>query len=157
MTCQPRPDSRWIVAVAMLLPGCGDGLVPASGVVSLDGGPVAGATVTFIPTGPGIPASGTTDATGRFELAIGSGRQGLPRGRYRVTITKLRVSGPQAGEAQRGAALAAGTSETEATPDGLLQVIEHVLPARYADAATSGLEADVSSADEHEFTLRTDP
>lgn len=153
---QPMP--HLLVAVAVLAAGCGTGLVTVSGTVTLDGSPVAGAKVTFIPTGDGIPASGTTDAAGRYELAIGSGRLGVPPGRYAVTVSKLKVSTLAPGEAKSVAdAATAGEVETESTPDGLVQVIEHVVPRRYADPATSGLEADVTGSGEHAFTLRAAP
>jgi len=153
-----QPISRLLITGATLLTGCGGGLVNVSGRVTLDGSPVAAAKVTFIPTGPGIPASGTTDAAGRYELAIGSGRPGVPRGRYAVTVSKLKVSTLAADEATRVAAAApAGEVETEPSPDGLVQVIEHVVPRSYADPATSGLEADVTGSGEHAFALRAAP
>ena len=152
------PWSRWVMTSVVVLAGCGGGLVPVAGTVTLDGEPVAGAKVTFIPAGPGIPATGTTDATGRYELRIGSGRTGVPRGRYGVTVSKLKVSTITQGEARRVAATAsAGAVETEPTSDGLVQVIEHVVPRRYADPATSGLEVDVISAGEQALALRTNP
>ena len=147
------PRRRWGMMTVVLLAGCGGGLAPVSGTVTLDGEPVAGAKVTFLPAGPGIPATGTTDATGRYELRIGSGRTGVPRGRYGVTVSKLKVSTVTQG----GAHIGTGAVETEPTSDGLVQVIEHVVPRRYADPATSGLEIDVTSAGEHALALRTEP
>lgn len=153
-----QPIPRLLIAAAALSVGCSGGLVNVSGTVTLDGSPVAGAKVTFIPTASGIPASGTTDAAGRYELAIGSGRDGVPRGRYAVTVSKLKVSTLAAGEASRVAAAAPpGAVETEPSPDGLVQVIEHVVPHRYADPATSGLEVSVTGAGEHDFALQTAP
>lgn len=153
-----RPRRRWFMLTVVWLAGCGGGLVPVAGTVTLDGGPVAGAKVTFIPAGPGIPATGTTDATGRYELRIGSGRTGVPRGRYGVTVSKLKVSTITEDEGRRvTAAAAAGAVETEPTSEGLVQVIEHVVPRRYADPATSGLEVDVKSAGEQALALRTEP
>ena len=153
----PR-SRRVLMMMVVVLAGCGSRLVPVAGTVTLDGEPVAGAKVTFIPAGPGIPATGTTDATGRYELRIGSGRTGVPCGRYGVTVSKLKVSTIAQGEARRGTAAAlAGAVETESTSDGLVQVIEHVVPYRYADPATSGLEVDVKSAGEQALALRTNP
>jgi len=153
-----RPARGGILLAAVVLTGCGSGLVPVSGTVTLDGEPVAGAKVSYIPTGPGIPASGTTDAAGRFQLELGSGRRGVPRGRYAVTIVKLAVTTVPANEARRLVAAAPGAGlQTETGPDGLVQVIEHVLPGRYADPATSGIEADVPAAGEQQFALGKDP
>lgn len=152
------PSRRGIVLAAVVLTGCGSGLAPVAGTVTLDGKPVAGARVSFIPTGPGIPATGTTDAAGRFELEVGSGRRGVPRGRYAVTVVKLVVTTVSADEARRLVAAAPeGSLQTETGPDGLVQVIEHVLPGRYADPATSGLAADVPAAGELRLALGKDP
>src|SRR2546423_1205426 len=48
------------------LAGCGRQFVPVEGTVTLDGKPLAGATVAFVPEGPGQPASGFTDNEGVF-------------------------------------------------------------------------------------------
>ena len=60
--------------LAAALPGCNrTDLVPVCGKVTLDGAPLAGATVTFQPRQPGNPEPGIgsyakTDADGRFAL-----------------------------------------------------------------------------------------
>ena len=59
----------WAVLTTL---GCGSktslDTVPVTGIVKLDGTAVEGATVTFVPGGGGKAASGTTDATGRYNL-----------------------------------------------------------------------------------------
>ena len=73
-----------ILAVALAAVGCGGGTANVSGVVTLDGKPVEGATVTFTPDskdGGGVGASyGKTDAQGRFSLRTDVRRQ-VRRGR----------------------------------------------------------------------------
>jgi len=76
--------------------GCGGGaadlpeLVPAGGKVTLDGAPLAGAQVTFVPVGTtrGNDVNGYSDEAGRYELESRHGA-GAPVGEYRVVITKL--------------------------------------------------------------------
>ena len=46
--------------------------IDVTGLVTLDGMPLADAMVVFTPTAGGTPASGKTDDTGRFELANGA-------------------------------------------------------------------------------------
>jgi hypothetical protein len=74
--------------------GCGDeGLVPVEGKVTLDGQPLANATVMFSPlkaTGPG-PFAGTTDAEGRFAMRNpADDRSGAAVGEYMVFITTVK-------------------------------------------------------------------
>jgi hypothetical protein len=80
--------------------GCSDGLPPlgkVGGLVTLDGRPLAGADVFFVPVGGGIQSYGCTDAKGRYRLSY-SGRKGPGAGailgRHRVMIS---AGNPQAG------------------------------------------------------------
>jgi hypothetical protein len=81
-----------LVAVA----GCGTSkFVPVSGKVTLDGKPLAGATVSFEPvTEPGTtplpPGSlGKTDQNGNFTLQATSGENGALVGKHRVVISLI--------------------------------------------------------------------
>jgi hypothetical protein len=86
------------------LVGCGgggpplpSGIVPVTGTVTLDGEPVSGATVTFVPVqmsgggGAGLgAASGLTDSVGKYTLSGYEGRaNGTTPGSYRVKISRL--------------------------------------------------------------------
>lgn len=126
------------------LAGCsGDGLdtYPASGVVTLDGKPVAGAGVLFMPT-DGPTASGTTDEQGRYKLMTGE-LEGAIAGPHRVMITLMKITG------------------IEVTTDGLEGAIdtggikkEYIVPEKYSKIETSGLTAEVSDAkSEYDFAL----
>lgn len=88
--------------VVLLQLGCGskEGSVPVSGVVLLDGQPLADANIVLHPvtaTGPG-PFVATTDSAGKFSLGPTAGPAGsgaLP-GEYRLTITTLKTEpGPE--------------------------------------------------------------
>jgi hypothetical protein len=77
-------------AVALLLtPGCG-GLKPVwvGGKVTLDGKPLAGATVSFVPIdeNKGRSAGGKTDNDGNFELTTFTHGDGALPGEYKVTV-----------------------------------------------------------------------
>jgi hypothetical protein len=75
--------------------GCGPVrplLVPVAGHVFMDGKPVAGASVMFV--GVSRPATGVTDAGGRFALGTWSSGDGAPAGEYVVCVTKQAVAGP---------------------------------------------------------------
>lgn len=73
-----------------LLAGCGGGPRPVkvSGTVTLDGQPVEGATVQFVPAGgTGRPAVGLTRADGGFELTTHENNDGALPGDYKVVVT----------------------------------------------------------------------
>jgi len=83
-----------ILAAALVASaGCGrkDGLVDVSGVVTLDGKPLADAIVQFTASsneaGYSRPATGRTDASGRYTLEYSTGRSGTRPGGYRVSIS----------------------------------------------------------------------
>jgi hypothetical protein len=58
------------------------------GKVTLDGKPLAGATVAFVPgSNGGQKATGTTEKDGTFKLTTGGKEAALP-GEYKIVITK---------------------------------------------------------------------
>jgi hypothetical protein len=78
-------------ACTALVAGCGSGLAPVKGVVTLDGKPLPNASVVFISQeSGGRDASGFTDARGVFQLTTyrpGDGAlPGALPGRYKVTV-----------------------------------------------------------------------
>ena len=86
---------RRAVAGLLLLPlvalaaGCGalGKPVKVSGVVTLDGKPLPGATVTYTPVNDsGRPASGRTDTDGSFRLTTFRSDDGALPGEYKVIV-----------------------------------------------------------------------
>jgi hypothetical protein len=86
-------SSLWIV---VLCAGCGEGLpiAPVSGTITLDGNPLAGATITTQPIAvegnvAGSGSFGTTDAEGRYELElVKPAVKGAIVGEHRVMISQ---------------------------------------------------------------------
>lgn len=116
--------------------GCGPSgpaIVPVSGIVTLDGVPVEGATVTFVSKVGSRMADGQTDAQGRFTLTTQDAdpKPGALEGEHTVTVNGSRVVG--------AAANPDGTSSDSAPPK-----IEWFLPERYAHPNTSGLSQSVT-------------
>jgi hypothetical protein len=73
------------------LVGCGGTPGPelgeVTGKVLLDGEPVVGATLTFIPEGPnGSPSYGKTDANGVYTLNFTNVKSGAMIGRHEVSV-----------------------------------------------------------------------
>jgi len=70
----PAPSVCWATLAVVLLgaaSGCGskaNPFVKVSGIVTLEGVPLAGAKVTYYPSSGDAPPFGVTDSGGRFEL-----------------------------------------------------------------------------------------
>lgn len=88
-----------MAGVVVGLTGCGGdsgpALVPVHGQVTLDGKPLAGKTLKFVPDGttPGQGAGGTTDANGKYSLIAArpgaiTDMVGAPAGAYRVVVVE---------------------------------------------------------------------
>jgi hypothetical protein len=85
---------RWFLCCfsLFLLPwsvGCGDAkTVKIQGALTLDGKPLAGAMVTFLPFNEkeGRAAGGRTDSSGSFHLTTFKTDDGALPGKYRVTV-----------------------------------------------------------------------
>jgi hypothetical protein len=86
-----------LAAAGLMLCGCGgpNDPVKVKGVVTFDGVPVAGATVSFLPEREdGRPANAMTEADGSFTLTTFKKGDGALRGAYRVVVTKLESKVP---------------------------------------------------------------
>jgi hypothetical protein len=86
----PRPWALlglFLCPVLLATAGCGNqNLSKVEGVVTLDGVPLSGATVSFMPVGQGRPASGLTDGDGYFQLTTFRTDDGALAGDYRVIV-----------------------------------------------------------------------
>lgn len=126
-----------LLAVSLTFAGCGgDGTVPVTGTVTLDGAPVEGAAVILEPAEGGSPASATTDASGKFSLKTVAGP-------HKVAISKTKVT------------MAEGANVPEdAGGEVSDENMEYLTPMKYASPMTSGLTVDVTAGMEPvEFAL----
>jgi hypothetical protein len=105
------------------------------GTVTLDGKPVTGALVTFIPTGStrGKGAYGVTDASGRYELAEDGSSKGVPAGEYRVVCNKWVM--PDGSDLPR---------DSKVAPDEA--GAKEFFPRKYSSEAETELRATVSAS-----------
>ena len=102
-----------LVSCSILLTsiGCGnDGpeLAEVTGVVTVDGQPVAGAVLTFVPTAGGSPSYGGTDNTGNYRLMFTDSKYGAMLGEHEVEIATNKPSAAEIAEMK-----AAGQSVNE--------------------------------------------
>ena len=147
---------------ALCLIGCGGsevetttvaGVVPVRGRITVDGEPLAQATVWFFPVAGGVAqgegAIGTTDSAGAYELQAINGvaqPRGAAAGKYRVLVSRL------------------------TKPDGSVYVpdplhppsassVVESMPAKYSDHALTELKANVVAGGDCiiDFKLRLRP
>jgi hypothetical protein len=106
-------------------------------MVTYQGQPVAGASVAFIPQ-QGRPASGMTDASGKFTLSTFDTGDGALLGSHKVMITEA----PSDNEPMPG----------EPGWDKWKKPKQR-FPTKYSDANRSGLTAEVKAGEANEFTF----
>lgn len=152
------------LALAGLLVGTGCGgagkPVKTEGIITLDGKPVEGATVTFVPEAGGGPsASGITGSDGVFRLTTRNHNDGALPGDYKVTVEK-KTADPTLNQDVSGAAEPAdaikqqyGTymkTAAKKSPSPKTQ-----LPAVYADGNKTPLKYGVPHSGRIQIELRS--
>ena len=121
----PEPAAAPLAGLILglvLVAGCGPPATVVTGVVTLDGAAVSGASVQLYPVGDkGQPAGATTDDSGRFRAQASP----VP---LRVLVSKRKFGGYVADPLD---------------PTGeKIAVVDELLPARYADLKTTPLTVD---------------
>jgi len=137
--------------------GCGNqdnpfGAVYVEGTVTLDGAPVDGVNITFLPLGDGMAAGGITDARGRYTVTTGGSRvgSGAQPGTYNVIFSKVEYEGLDLSmeefRAQFGVGMAPRT---------------FIVPQRYGNEGTTGFEPVTVTTNRRDnvfnFALTTEP
>jgi hypothetical protein len=153
------PIGTFILGVACVcsVAGCGGEAgdnrprYPASGTVLLEGAPVEGAVVAFVLDEGDATAAAMTDELGKFQLNLPPGKQGIPAGKYKITVRKSSASGPAVKEPTTFEEMEkqhkAGPPAAPPPPPKL------GVPARYGDTATSQLTEEVLPDVKNEFTI----
>ena len=127
-----------VLASCLYLTGCEavpehqKGTIPATGIVTFSGSPVAGATVTFLALKQGRSASAITDAQGRYALTTFRRGDGALPGDYNVIVMKFD-------------AVTGDTTGKKYVPAQEVPEPKNQLPARYAQPGKSGLKATVTA------------
>jgi len=91
--------------------GVGGKPVPSGGTITLDGQPLSGVVITFIPTGAGQPATGVSGADGSFRLTTRNTGDGAIPGTYKVTVKRQETG-------------AGGPSESPKDPGDMIKAME---------------------------------
>lgn len=91
-------QSYCLVLFGVMMAGCGQSesvkvpeLYPVTGKVTLDGEPLVGAVLSFLPKGDtaGQVVTATTADGGNFSAMYSNGKPGCPTGEFQVYISKL--------------------------------------------------------------------
>lgn len=138
MSVRTIPIARF--ALVGLLAGCtASDTAPVEGIVTFDGQPVGGATVTFKHEVDGALSVGTTKADGAFALSSpGSQDQiGAKVGRHQVMISAVEIVQPESTVDPSLGSL------TMAAAGGAR--IRQLLPSEYGEFETSGLTFEVAA------------
>ncbi len=140
---------RWLPILLVGIAGCGPRgpvLAPVHGIVTLDGKPVENASVMFVSSKGGRPATGTTNAQGEFKLTTFDNEDGCVLGKQEVSITLKRVEGSPGTMTPEGLVSGSGTIKTT-----------WIVPEKYSDPKTSGLVAEVVSGNNNcPFALKSE-
>ena len=138
---QGKVSLALVAGVLSFVAGCGsgvrpiDGSVPVSGTVTFNGQPLEQGMVRFAPEsgGKAQPATGQIK-NGNFTMLTTASSPGVVVGKYKVSIISNKPFAPPA--------LKPGTP-----PDPKAKFEpESLVPTKYNDIKTSGLEADVTAA-----------
>lgn len=127
---------------ALTLAGCGgDGrpsLVPVEGTITLNGETLAEAQIGFLPVDQGDykrPSNAISDASGKFRIGTYGKDDGIPVGKYKVTVTKVEMMGepPEGFNPEDPAASSRPTKQ------------KRIVPIEYSDPNESGITVEVTS------------
>jgi len=127
-------------ALALAVSGCGgDGKVSVNGVVTLDGQPIEGAIVTFIPVAKeGQIAHGTTDKEGAFQLTTTKPNDGALPGEYKVTVVYAEGAEPPPAKGLKEA-----FTGYEKAQGQKRKAPKYSIPSEYTDPAKTSLKQKV--------------
>jgi hypothetical protein len=140
-----------LAIVPLVIAGCGGGpsfdFAPVSGTVTMDGEPLSGAQVMFVPQAEsgqeaGPASMGTTDASGNFTLTSGD-TDGAVVGNHQVMITTVSDEGGDAGEGESDNIYAEQAKEK--------------VPARYNSQTTLTFDVPADGSTAANFELSSTP
>jgi hypothetical protein len=143
-----------LVILLAALPGCGGaGITPVQGLVTLEGTPVTGATVLFMPDGSeGRPATGFTTPDGTFRLTTYKTDDGAAPGQYRVVIQKSEA----AKDRDKAALSALERAKAHFEDNAAQQAAKPLLPQVYATFETTPLRCTVPATGVVTLDLKKD-
>jgi len=114
----------------------------------MDGKPVVGASIQFVPQGKGRDATGETDKGGQFVMSTYQPRDGVLPGSYKVVIS------PPTGTADTAQYASAEEAMAAASKQGAKKDAAAVFPQKYARADQTPLTQEVPVKGKVKFELQ---
>src|SRR5262245_689213 len=141
----------WSLTVAGVLAfGCSSSTgraptYPVSGTVTMKGQPLAAATVVFVPADGATqePATGITDAEGKFKLSTFLADDGAQAGDYRIKVSKFDIKKPTKEEQDKYVSVEE-EQKMQFPDDKPTPPLKNILPTKYANEASSGFTHTVT-------------
>ena len=136
---QPKPVLGFLFLTSLVATGCRPNppqVVPVSGVVTLDGKPLAGVAITFVPVAGGVFGCGSTNEKGEFTLGTFAETDGALVGVHRISIVPDIISPAAMGQTPGGEEGMDRRGESN-------RAAKSRIPEKYASIDTSGLQVDV--------------
>jgi hypothetical protein len=135
------------VTVGIVLTGCSNSSRPATyrvtGTVTMQGKPVAGAVITFVPTSnEGEAASAISDSDGKYALTTWRAGDGARPGEYRVKVSKQEQTAVDPSKMVKNLSIEEEQKiyvENKKPPPPAKSLV----PSKYQDESTSGLSHTV--------------
>ena len=105
------------LVVAAIVVGCTSGveLGDVQGTVKMDGKPLSGATIRFVPVNGGRAAFGRTDESGKYEIQYSATASGALVGQVRVEITTAEEVSDKLGRSRMKPEIVPSRYNTEST------------------------------------------
>ena len=145
------------LTAVMFLPfaaGCGGGVeggkpvFKVSGVVTLEGNPLGGATVTFAPQDGQPTAFGRTDEGGNFVLTTYQYGDGAAEGKFKVLVNLNVASSESTSSSGDGSEHEPDNLEHSSTPAASSLSL---VPAKYGSSSSTPLDAEVTAGGDNKF------
>jgi hypothetical protein len=142
--------SIYVPITTLLLAGCGGSKTsPVEGLVLLDGKPLVGASIQFVPQGKGRDATGETDKNGEFAMSTFQPRDGVLPGPYKVVISQPVGTPDPAQYASAEEAMAAASK-----PQAKKESAGSAFPQKYARPDQTPLTQEVPVQGKVKFELK---
>jgi hypothetical protein len=141
--------------------GCGGKPVKVEGVVTLDGTPVQGAMVSFVPEKGDRQANGLTDADGVFHLTTFNTADGALPGTYKVTVEKSKSQSDPGGGVNPGdpesmrKAMEEFAKKAQKDQKDQKKPEKSAIPAEYAKTDTTPLKYTIPYSGQIKIELRS--
>jgi Protein of unknown function (DUF1416) len=155
---------EWLLRIRLLAPavlglvlllaagGCGEKTSKVEGTVKFKGAPVEGAMVQLLDeTGKSV-GQGITDPSGKYRVSTGQGKDAIPHGTYKVTVTKTETpagsaaAGPMtAGEGPPGKEMIEMMKKTSSKKKEAQPKTKSHLPERFGNVKSTTLSISVPS------------